>query len=80
MSVCFELRISERTLTSRRDHQDMQVPTEVPVSTPALGPSSREILVSDALESLSYVSTRRTTQFIPGAIYEDKEFRCFYVR
>lgn len=68
----------EWALTSRRD-EDSQKPINILVSAPASG-SSQAISVSTVLGSLSYISTRRTTQFIPGAIYEGKEFRCFYVR
>ncbi|EIW61099.1 uncharacterized protein TRAVEDRAFT_46322 [Trametes versicolor FP-101664 SS1] len=66
-------------VVSPRTHENLQMPTGVLVSVPGPRPS-QALSVAAALESLSYVSVQRTTQFIPGAIYEGKEFRCFYVR
>ncbi|KAH9857412.1 hypothetical protein C2E23DRAFT_272431 [Lenzites betulinus] len=44
------------------------------------GSSSQAISVSAALESLSHVSIDGATQFLPGAVHQGKEFRCFYTR
>lgn len=81
VSTCSELQMMKcASLTSRRKLEDLQVTTDALVSVPAPRRSSQVLSVSAALESLNYVSVQRTTQFIPGAIYEGKEFRCFYVR
>ncbi|KAI0823777.1 hypothetical protein BC628DRAFT_1381663 [Trametes gibbosa] len=62
--------------------QDSDLPRRfnAAVSTATSESSSRHILVSAALESLSYVAIDSATQFIPGTVHQGKEFRCFFMR